>query len=248
MIKDIFNALFYEPLYNGLIFLIGLLPGADVGLAVILLTLVVKLLLFPLSAKAIRTQLKMKEYEGELATLKKRYANDREAQAKALLSFYREKKINPFSSFLTVFIQLPVVLALYYVFFRGGLPEVNASILYPFVSVPDINMNFLGLIDVSQKSLSLAFLAGTTQFLQMRFAAPPFPKAADGDSSFQATFARSMHLQMRYLLPVVIFFVSWSVSGAIALYLATSTFFSFLQELYLRRKLYPPLEKGASAR
>src|SRR3989344_5609737 len=109
---------FYVPIYNGLIFLIGVLPGHSVGTAVILFTCLVKLLLAPLSHKAAKFQLEMKLHEGELNRIKEQFKSDKQAQGRAILDFYREKKINPFAGILPIFIQIPVVLALYYVFFK----------------------------------------------------------------------------------------------------------------------------------
>src|SRR3989338_9741209 len=126
------KVIFYVPLYNGLIFLIGVLPGHSVGIAVILFTVIVKLLLSPLSHKAAKFQLEMKAHEGDLNRIKEKYKNDKQAQGKAILEFYREKKVNPFAAIIPLFIQIPIVIALYYVFYKGGLPSVDASLLYSF--------------------------------------------------------------------------------------------------------------------
>ena len=129
MLGNIFNTFFYHPLYNGLVFLISAVPLADVGIAIIALTVLVKLLLFPLSRKAVRTQLIMKELEPELKTLKEKYKNDKQQQARKVMDLYKEKGVNPFSGIARILIQIPIILALYWVFFRGGLPEVNEELL-----------------------------------------------------------------------------------------------------------------------
>ncbi|MEK7207960.1 MAG: YidC/Oxa1 family membrane protein insertase [Patescibacteria group bacterium] len=228
------KTVFYVPLYNGLIFLIALLPSHSVGSAVILLTLLVKLLLFPLSQKATKFQLEMKAHEPELSRLRERYKSDKQAQGKAILEFYREKKINPFGAMLPLFIQIPIVIALYYVFFKGGLPEVDEALLYFLTPLPEPNMDFFGL-KVLDKSVVLAVLAGAAQYLQGHFAMPPAP-AKEAAPSFQGDLARGMHLQMKYLLPLFMVFVAYAVSGAVALYFITSSLFTVAQELYLRRK------------
>src|SRR3989338_6480274 len=99
MISYVWNLVIYQPLYNGLIFLMDIMPWADAGISVIIFTFIVKLALFPLSQKATVTQLKMKSLEGELALLKEKYKNDREGHARATMAFYKEKKVNPFSTF-----------------------------------------------------------------------------------------------------------------------------------------------------
>lgn len=233
-----FNAFIYEPLYNGLIFLVTVVPFFDVGLAVILLTCIVKLALFPLSKKSVQTQMAMKAIEPDLAKIKEKFKNSKEEQARETLKLYRQYGVNPFSSFLVILIQIPIIFGLYYVFFKGGLPTIDTSILYSFTPIPSsVNMNFLGLTDISQKSLILAFLAGITQFFQARYSMPPIkPREADAKPSFQEDLARSMSVQMRYVFPVIVFFIAYSISGAIALYWATSNLFAIGQELVMRKK------------
>lgn len=118
----ILKTTFYIPLYNGLIFLIGIIPGHSVGVAVIVLTVFIKLLLFPLSYKATKFQMEMKAHEGDIKKIKEQFKNDKQAQGRAILDFYKEKGLNPFAGILPLFIQIPIIIALYYVFFRGGVP------------------------------------------------------------------------------------------------------------------------------
>ena len=237
MIGSIFNAFFYNPLYNGLVFLISIIPFADVGLAIIALTILVKLLLFPLSKKAVRTQLLMKELEPELNTLKEKYKNDKQQQARKVMDLYKEKGVNPFSGIALIFIQIPIIFALYWVFFRGGLPEVNESILYAFVSVPPtVNMIFIGLVDMSGKSLVLAALAGITQYFQIKITLPPL-KSRNSNPTLKEDLARSFQLQMRYILPVFVLVFSYIISAAVALYWLTSNIFAIGQEIVVRKKL-----------
>jgi len=232
-----FHATLYEPLYNGLVFLIHVLPGADMGFAVLILTIIVKLILFPLSEKAVRTQLAMKLYEPELNNIKVKFKDDKEGQARAVLNFYRENKINPLSSFLVLLIQLPIIISLYYVFYKGGFPAVNQDLLYSFVTAPtEIDMNFLGFIDMGGKSLLLAVLVGVTQFYQMKLSVPPMPPRVEGKPSMKDELARSMNVQMRYVMPVFVAVIAYTISGAVGIYWTTSNLFAIGQELYLRKK------------
>lgn len=234
MILATIKAVFYVPLYNGLIFLIWVLPGASVGAAVILFTCIVKIVLFPLSYKATKFQFEMKAHEAELNVIKDRFKKDKQAQGKATLDFYREKGINPFAGILPLFIQIPIIIALYYVFFKGGLPGIDASLLYSFIPAPHPDMVFFG-IDIGGKSMVLAVLAGITQYVQSHFAMPA-PAKKTATPTFQEDLARGMHFQMKYFLPVFIGFVAYQVSGAIALYFITSNLFTAAQEFYLRRQ------------
>jgi YidC/Oxa1 family membrane protein insertase len=240
--STIFNALFYNPLYNGLIFLLSLLPGADVGLAIILFTILVKLALFPLSKKAVRTQMALKSLEPELARIKTEYKDNQTKQAEATMRLYRDNNINPFSGFFVLFIQLPIIIALYFVFLRGGLPSIHTELLYPFVTAPgDVSMSFLGLVDVSTRNIVLAFLAAAAQFFQVRFAMPPVPPKKEGEApSFKDDLARSMSMQMRYVMPVLTFIIGFRLPAAIPLYWAVSSLFTLGQELYLRRTFKKP--------
>lgn len=229
------KTVFYTPLYNGLIFLIYILPGHSVGVAVILFTLLIKLILSPLSHKAAKFQLEMKTHEGELNRIKEQFKNDKQAQGKAVLDFYKEKHINPFAGILPLFIQIPIVIALYYVFYKGGLPVVDTSLLYSFIPIPVPDMHLFG-FNILEKSLVLAILAGAAQFLQAQFAMPPVPPKAE-TPSIGNDLARSMQLQMKYVLPIFMGFVAYAVSGAVALYFITSSLFTIAQELIVRRSL-----------
>lgn len=236
----IYHTIIFQPMYNGLVSLINILPGADAGLAIIVLTLAIRLILFPLSKKSVTTQLTMKKYEPELNALKEKYKNNKQEQARQQMNFYREKGIRPFAGVLLILIQLPIIIALYRVFLSPGLPTINAELLYSFVHVPSfVNILFLNIIDISHKSIWLALLAGVSTFFQVRFSMPPAPprapQAAGTRPSFQEDFARSMSVQMRYIFPVIAFFISWSISGAIALYWTTSNLFTIAQELVIRR-------------
>lgn len=235
MISAAFHTAIYLPLYNGLVFLIDLVPHHDVGFAVVLLTLFVKFVLFPLSRQAVRTQEEMKRIAPEVERLKKKHVNDREGEARAMLALYREHNIRPFASFFLILLQLPILFGLYWVFYRGGLPVVDVSALYSFVPVPpEVDMNFLGFFDMAGKSLMLAVLAGATQFVYARISVAPTPKT--DERSFQADLARSFNLQIRYVLPVVVAVIAYTISSAVALYWITSNLFMIVQETIVRRK------------
>jgi len=154
------------------------------------------------------------------------------------MELYKTEKINPFSGLFLILLQIPIIFALYFIFLRAGFPEVNTEILYSFVKIPEqINTVFLGFIDISQKSFLLALVAGITQFFQARLSSPNLPQQQNdkNERSLASDFAKSMSLQMRYVFPVIIFFIAWNISAAIALYLATSNIFMIGQELYVKK-------------
>ena len=167
MLSNIWDALLYKPLINALAFLVSIVPYGDVGLAVIILTILVKLILFPLSQKAIESQAAMNVLAPELKKIKES-GKSKEEQARLTFELYKEHKTNPFSGCLLVLVQIPIIFALYYVFFKGI--NFDSSLLYSFVPAPEnVNMIFLGILDLSQKSLILAILAGVSQYLQAHF-------------------------------------------------------------------------------
>jgi YidC/Oxa1 family membrane protein insertase len=235
MISSLFHTFVYIPLYNALVGLISIGGWVDVGVAIVVLTILVKLALLPLSIKAARTQTLMKELEAPSKEIREKYKDNREEQGRRILELYREKGVNPFSSIMLLFIQLPVVLGLYFVFLKGGLPSIDTTQLYSFVPTPqDIRMMFVGLIDIGVRSYPLALLAGVTQFLQVRLAMPtPLPRSET--PSFQEDFTRSLHLQMKFVLPVIVAGVAYATGAAVALYWVTSNLCGIGQELYVKR-------------
>ena len=241
MFINFFKITIYEPLYNGLIFLINTLPMFDVGVIVVVFTLIVKIILFPLSKKAVKTQIKMKEIQPELAKLKETYKDDQQQYAMKMLEMYKENEVNPFSTIFLTLVQIPIIICLYYVFLKSGLPSIQAELLYSFITVPEVvNMNFLGLIDVAGKSHVLALLAAITSFYQMKFSVPIPQTTTKPGESFKDDLARSMSIQMRYVFPVIVYFIAYTISGVIAIYWFTSNIFTIGQEIYTRKHLKKP--------
>jgi YidC/Oxa1 family membrane protein insertase len=236
----IYNTFIFNPLYNGLIYLIDVFPWADAGIAVIILTIIVRLILFPLSKKAIVTQVRMKEIEPELNRLKETVP-DKQQQAVKVMALYKEKGVNPFSSFLVLIIQLPIIYALYSIFINSGLPVVKDALLYSFVSSPIINMHFLGIMDIGVRSIPLSIIAAAAQFFQLHYslsatAPKPNTNAPKGPPS-QMDMAQNMMKNMKYVFPVIVFLISYKISAVVALYWAISSLFTLGQELVVRRHL-----------
>lgn len=235
MISLIFNKIFYEPLLNSLAWLINILPFHDMGFAVIVLTIVVRFIIFPFTHSATVTQVKMKHLEPELKEIKEKFKNNNQEQTKKTLELYKKHGINPFFGLLTLFIQLPILFALYKVFLSGG--GLDVSHLYSFISAPAfINTKFLGLIEMSQKSYVLAILASVSTFIQMRLAIPPIKKTNPATDSFKDNLAKSMSIQMKYIMPLFIFYIALKFSSALALYWTTMNIFAIVHETIVRKK------------
>jgi len=238
----IWNTIFYQPIYNGLIFIIKNITLGDVGFAIIILTVFVKLILSPLTKKSIKSQVMMKKMEPELKKIKKDFPN-KEEQAKKTFELYKKYGTNPFSGCLVVILQLPVIFALYYVFFKPF--SIDSSLIYSFINPPtSLHTNFLGLIELGAKSPVLGILAAITQFIQGQISNPKKPKVEIlkdekeiESKSFQDQLSDSMQMNVKYILPIFIGFVAWKLSAAVALYWIISNIFTITQEWYIRRKL-----------
>jgi len=235
MISLIFNKIFYEPLLNGLAWLINILPFHDVGIAIIILTIIVRFIIFPFTHSATVTQTKIRQLEPELKEIKEKFKNNNQEQAKKTMELYKRHGINPVSGLVALFVQIPILFALYRVFLTGGGFDIGH--LYHFISIPDvINTKFLGLIEMSKRSYLLAGLAAVSQFVQIRLAIPPIKKTNVANESFKDNLARSMNLQARYVMPLLIFYIGLKLSSALALYWTTMNIFAIVHEMIVRKK------------
>lgn len=227
----LFHEALYRPLFNLLIFLYNVLPGADFGLAIVALTILVRLLFSPLSLKASRSQRTLAVLNPELAAIKEKFKGDQTAQSQAIMALYKERGINPFSGCLPILIQLPILIALYRALLAGFQPE-KLSLLYSFIHNPGaINLVSFGFLAITMPSHILAITAGILQFFQARLSNANMPAPASGDQ------AAIMTKQMLYFFPVMIIVISWSLPAGLTLYWVTSTLFSIGEQVYIKRLL-----------
>lgn len=237
----LWNTIFYDPIYNSLIFIINNITFGDVGFAIILATIVIKLTLSPLTRKSIRSQVLVKKMEPEIKQIKKDFPN-KEEQARKTFELYKKYGTNPFSGCLIILIQLPFIFALYYVFYKGL--SFDPSHIYSFISTPtNLNNNFLGVFQMhNNHNIIFAILAGGSQFIQGYLSSPITPKTEivteiEEKKTFQDELSKSMQTNVRYILPIFIAFISYQLSAAVALYWITSNIFTIVQEWYIRRSL-----------
>ncbi|MCX6719128.1 MAG: YidC/Oxa1 family membrane protein insertase, partial [Candidatus Taylorbacteria bacterium] len=204
--------------------------------------------LFHLSKASLLTQIKMKEVEPEANRIKAQYANDKQNQALKIMELYKTRGVKPFSGILLLFIQLPILLALLSVFYKI-IPTIHPELLYSFVAMPVVKTQFLGLIDLTQKSLILALLTAVAQFIQLHFSLASKQQAPirskDGTVDVPPMdIAASMNKQMKFFLPILAFAsVYWIIptkfpqaASIIALYWIVSALFTLGQELYIRKQ------------
>lgn len=233
---EFFHTVLFTPIYNLLMGLTAVMPAHDIGLAVVVVTIIVKVLLMPLSFSALRTQKAIRVLEPKLKELRETHKDDKEKQAREMLALYKEHKINPFAGFLTLLIQLPIIISLYWVFVSSDLLSVDVSLLYSFVAAPQgISPVFLGIFAVTGASIVLSVLAAATQAAYAWLAIPMPEKSDKKKPDMQADFGRAMAIQMRFMLPIFIGIAAYLTSVAVALYFITSNVVSLIQELIVRR-------------
>lgn len=228
--KALWNTFLYEPIYNALVFVAQHITLKDVGLAVVVLTIIIRFILMPISKKSIISQYKMRLLQPKLDEIKSRGLS-KEEESKEQFALYKKEGVNPFSGCLYLLIQLPILFALYFSFMKGiNQPEH----LYGFLSTEGLKNTFLGLVDITKPFLPFAILAGVTQAIQA-FLVPKPPVSSN--TGFQAQFAKSMGVQTKFVLPIVIIFIASKLASAVALYWVITNIFSIAQELYFRKTL-----------
>lgn len=227
-----FNTILYQPLFNVLVLLYLYLPGHDFGLAVIALTILIKLALYPLTLRGIKSQKALQELQPKIKEIQEKYKEDRQKQAKAMMELYQKEKINPFSGCLPLLIQLPILIAVYRVFWQG-MGRESMQYLYSFVPNPgQIDPSFLGLINLSKPYWLLAIITGICQYFQTKMLTPKNQPARKGGPDFSQTIQK----QMLYFFPVFTVIILLRLPSALALYWLLSTLFTILQQYFVSKK------------
>jgi YidC/Oxa1 family membrane protein insertase len=234
----IYNLIFYQPTFNFLVWLYNVIPGHDIGLSIILLTLVIRIVLFPLFYQSIKSQKSLQDIQPKVEELRKRYKNDQQKQASELMNLYKAEKVNPFSSCLPLLIQLPFLIAVYQAF-RQGLHSQGLNMLYPFIHNPGtINAVSLGYFNLAQPSYILAILAGVAQFWQAKMMItrrPPVIKGKDIEGSADEKMLAAVNKQTLYFLPIFTVIIGISLPSGLTLYWFFTTLLMALQQLWMFR-------------
>lgn len=222
-----YNEAIYRPILNLLVWLYNVFPGHDVGLVIILVTIVIRLLLAPFTHKSLKGQRAMSALQPKLNELREKHKDDRQMQAQAMMDLYKEHKVSPFSSCLPLLIQLPILIALYQVFSKALRGNLNG--LYHFVMNPGtLNPKFLHLVDLSQPNIIFAVLAGLAQFWQSWMVTKWQTKSTDPT-------AKILNAQMMYVLPLFSMFIAWRLPAGLPLYWIVTTLFAIVQQYYVQR-------------
>ena len=235
LLIDAFHTILYQPLFNGLVLLYEYLPGHDFGIAVITLTVIIRIILSPLMIKSIRSQKALTDLQPKIQEVQKKYKEDKEKQTKEVMALYKKEKINPFGGCLPLLIQLPILIALYRVFWRGFQPE-TMSYLYSFVPHPGtIDPYFLGIVNLGEASIVIALLAGIAQFFQTKMMTPK-TKSKPKEGRMASQFSNKMQKQMLYFFPIFTVFILWKLPAAIGIYWIVTALFSIGQQHLILKK------------
>jgi YidC/Oxa1 family membrane protein insertase len=234
-----FTIIFYQPILNLLVWLYDIIPGHDIGIAIILLTIIIRVILLPLSKKSIESQKALQDLQPKIEEIKKQFPG-KEEQGKAMIKLYQENKINPLSSCLPLLIQLPFLIAVYNVF-RTGLSKGSLELVYPFIHRPEVMSSIsFGFLDLAKSNWVLAILAGAAQFWQAKMMitkkAPISTKGAMDEN-----MTAMLNKQMLYFMPLFTVFIGLSLPGGLTLYWFVVTLLTILQQIFIFNRI---LNKG----
>lgn len=236
MLSALFNTLLYNPLLNLLVGVYNIVPFNDFGISVVLVTLLIKMVLYPLTASSLASQKALQELQPKVQALRTKFKDKPQELAQQTMKLYRENKVSPFSSCLPLLIQLPILLALYWAL-RDGVSVVDPSRLYSFVAHPgEIHHISLSILDLTKPSYVLAVLAGAAQYVQARMLStkkPPVTTEASKDENMMAM----MNKQMLYFMPIITVLIGATLPAALTLYWFVSTLFTWLQQVILFKKM-----------
>ncbi|MFA6485895.1 MAG: YidC/Oxa1 family membrane protein insertase [Candidatus Magasanikbacteria bacterium] len=240
MFSQIFNAALYQPIFNIFVALYNFIPGHDVGLVIIAMTVLIRVLVYPLTNAAIKAQKSLQELQPKMDEIKKQYAGDQQKQSQALMELYKNNKVNPFASCLPLIIQLPILIALYMVL-RDGLASHNLTEqLYSFVASPGvINPISFGHFNMLKANWTLAVMAGAAQYWQARMTVSQRPPANAGTGSKDESMMAMMNKQMTYMMPAMTVLIGLSLPSGLTLYWFVSTVLMGAQQVWLFRKNKP---------
>lgn len=241
--KQLYTTIFYQPIYNLLIWLYGLL-GGNIALAIIALTVIIKLILYPFSKQSIKSQKALQELQPKINVLKEQHKDNKEAMTKAMMDLYRREKVNPFSSCLPLLVQFPFLIAVFQVF-SSGLNNGGLELLYPFVPTPGFIEPHILSLDLSQPVWALGVLAGVAQYWQTKMLSHK-QAAIKSAGAKDENMAATMNKQMLYFMPALTIVFGFSLPGGLMLYWLVNTLLTVLQQyLVFGKKTVEPNANAA---
>jgi YidC/Oxa1 family membrane protein insertase len=242
----LFNELLYRPLFNSMVFFYDIIPGANLGLAIILTTLIVRILMIPLYRASIKSQREITIIQPIIKELQVKYKDDKQKLSEELMKAYKEHNVNPFAGIVLLLVQLPILIAIYQVSLNLFKPETYPT-LYSFVTLPENgfnNMSFFSLNIAEPKNIILALLVGISQYYQIKLIMKRTqPKKVENkkkkklDTPEEPDFATILNKQMLFLMPVLVTVFAYSLPASMSLYWITTTVFTIVQEFFLIKQI-----------
>lgn len=233
----LFNTVLVDPLLNILVFFYNTIAFHDLGLAIIFLTVLVRLIIYPLSLSQIKSQKSLTGLQEKVNAIRKQYENDKQKQTQAIMELYRQNKVNPFSSCLSLLIQFPILIAVYQVF-RSGILSDHLP-LYSFIENPGkLSTLAFGFLDLSVRSIPLAILTGVAQFFQTKMLSrKKVPATVQGEKGAKdESMMAAMNKNMLYFLPLLTVIIGMSFASGLVFYWLISTLLTILQQYILLKK------------
>jgi YidC/Oxa1 family membrane protein insertase len=229
----LYHLIFKYPILNLLIFFYQTIGLHDLGLAIIFVTLFIRLILYPFFHTGAKQQMLMQRIQPKIKKIQEEHKDDREKQAQALMALYKEHGVNPFSTILLLIIQLPILLALYRIILYELAAHAPLIGLYSFVQAPQtINTLFLGFINLEAKNIWIVILAALAQFFQARLAV-----WRDPNNKAVLSAPEKMARQMAFIAPLITLVIFYNLPSAVGLYWLTSSLFSILQQAIVNKHL-----------
>ena len=233
------------PILNLLIFFYQIL-FQNLGLAILVMTLVLRAVLIPLTLPTLKAAQKQKDLAPELKKLKEKYKDNKEKLAKAQMELYRQHGINPAAGCLPQIMQLVVLIALYQVFIQvlsndtQAVLKLNEILYFDFLKLDPgrmINASF-GPWNLAQSDpfFVLPILAGVAQLLLAKIMRPA---VVEGEKQAKKTPDKSddlmytMQEQMLYMMPLMTIFIGWRLPSGLVLYWLATTVFSLAQQYFV---------------
>lgn len=236
---QLFDQILYIPIFNLLVFFYNSIAFNDFGVAIIMVTFIIRLILSPLSLKALKSQTALQRLQPKVKEMQEKHKNDKQKQAEATMQLYKEHGVNPFSGCLPLLIQLPILIALYRVSISGF--EDNALInLYAFIYNPgSLNTISLGIINLANKNIFLALLAGISQFFQSKvsLARHKEDKKENPQTGKTLDIAQVMSKQMLYFFPFMTIIIAMQFPAGLSLYWITTTIFSLVEQTIINKRI-----------
>ena len=227
----LYQQIFYRPILNILVFFYGVASFHDLGIAIILTTVLIRLILYPFFHSGAKQQMLMQRIQPKVKKIQETHKGDMQKQSEELMALYKEHGVSPFSTLILLIIQLPIMFAFYWVV-KSGLGPSQFSSLYSFVHAPSsVNTMFLGFINLATPSWLVIILAAAAQFFQARLA---IWRAPAGNQPSQA---EKIQRQMMYVGPLVTLLIFYSLPSSVGLYWFVSSAFSVVQQYVVNRHL-----------